>query len=84
MTDVTIKWMDKPLRAGRKPKGVTNRKVTTSDGGSVLVRSVDANSASFGEDLLYVFARNVEAARRENKELLGSPSGVAVTGKTPA
>lgn len=76
MSDVTVRWLDKPLRAGRKPKGVTNRKVTTPDGGTVLIRSVDANSRSFGEDLLYVFARNVEAARRENKELLGSPSGV--------
>ena len=84
MTDVTIKWMEKPLRAGRKPKGVTNRKIMTADGGTVLVRAVDANSPSFGEDLLYVFARNVEAARRENKELLGSPSGLTPDGKKPA
>lgn len=84
MTDVTVTWLEKPIRAGRKPKGVTNRRVTTSDGGSVLIRSVDANSPSFSEDLLYVFARNVEAARRENKELLGSPSGLKANGKKPA
>lgn len=63
-------------RPGRRPKGVTTKRVTTATGDKVTVRSIDANSPTFGEDLLYVFARNVEAARKENKTLLGTPSGV--------
>ena len=75
MTDVTITRLKKAIRPGRKPDGVTARTVTTKDGEKVRIRAVDANSPSFGEDLLYVFARNVEAARRENKRILGTPSG---------
>lgn len=73
MTDITIL---KGKRAGKKPKGVTLRRITTANGDKVTVRAIDANSPSFGEDLLYVFSRNVDAARRENKALLGTPSGV--------
>lgn len=75
MTDITIQRADKGKRAGKKPKGVTLRRVTTADGQKVTIRAIDANSPTFGEDLLYVFSKNVEAARRENKALLGSPSG---------
>jgi hypothetical protein len=76
MTDITIQRVDGGSRPGRKPKGVTTKRVTTLDGGKVTLRTIDANSPTFGEDLLYVFARNVEAARRANKAILGTPSGV--------
>lgn len=75
MTDITILRADKAKKAGKKPKGVTLRRVTTATGEKVTIRAIDANSPTFGEDLLYVFSRNVEAARRENKALLGTPSG---------
>lgn len=77
MTDITIQRSEKGKRAGKKPKGVTLRRVTAANGEKVTIRAIDANSPTFGEDLLYVFSKNVEAARRENKALLGSPSGVS-------
>jgi hypothetical protein len=76
MTDITIQRSEKGKRASKKPKGVTLRRVTAANGEKVTIRAIDANSPTFGEDLLYVFSKNVEAARRENKALLGSPSGV--------
>lgn len=76
MTDITILRTGKGKRAGKKPDGVTVRRITGADGEKVTVRAVDANSPTFGEDFLYVFTKNVEAARRENKRLFGSPSGV--------
>lgn len=77
MTDATIlKVAEKGQRSGKKPKGVTLRRVTGADGEKVTIRAVDANSPTFGEDFLYVFTKNVEAARRENKRLFGSADGV--------
>jgi hypothetical protein len=80
MTDITIQRSDKGKRAGKKPKGVTLRRVTAANGEKVTIRAIDANSPTFGEDLLYVFSKNVEAARRENKALLGTPSGAVKRG----
>ncbi|MDQ8029828.1 MAG: hypothetical protein REJ23_13970 [Brevundimonas sp.] len=76
MTDVTIQRAASGKRAGRKPKGVTLQRVTAADGQKVTVRAVDAHSPTFGEDFLYVFTKNVEAARQENKRLFGSADGV--------
>ncbi len=76
MTDITLQKFDRGQRAGKKPKGVTTRRVTTETGDKVTIRAVDANSPTFGEDFLYVFTKNVEAARRENKRLFGSADGV--------
>ena len=76
MSDVTIVRSDRVKRAGRKPEGVTKRQVTTESGDKVTIRAVDANSPTFGEDFLYVFSKNVEAARKENKRLFGSADGV--------
>lgn len=75
MSDVKVIRSAKGARAGKKPKGVTTRRVTAANGEKVTIRAVDANSPTFGEDFLYVFTRNVEAARRENKRLFGSPNG---------
>lgn len=80
MTDITIQRSDKGKRAGKKPKGVTIRRITAANGEKVMIRAIDAHSPTFGEDLLYVFSKNVEAARRENKALLGSPSGAKKRG----
>ncbi len=77
MTDVTF-TRSGPLRgqrAGKKPRGVSVRRVTNAAGEKVTVRALNANSDTFGEDFLYIFTRNVEAARRENKRLFGSPDG---------
>lgn len=69
-----VRGRNRPART--KPKGVTIRWITDHSGKKVMVRAIDAHSPTFGEDFLYVFAKNVQAARRENKRLLGSPDGV--------
>jgi hypothetical protein len=79
MTDAPaykITKLDKPIRAGARPKSVGVDTRLTSTGEKVKVLTVDAHSPTFGEDLLYVFKRNVQAARRENKAILGALSGV--------
>lgn len=76
MTDITMVRSETGRRAGKKPKGVTLRRITAANGEKVTVRSIDANSPTFGEDFLYVFTKNVEAARRDNKRLFGSADGV--------
>jgi len=75
MTDITIQKSETGRRAGKKPKGVTVRRITATNGEKVTIRAIDANSPTFGEDFLYVFTKNVEAARRENKRIFGSPDG---------
>jgi len=79
MTDITIQRVHGANRPGKKPKGVDEKRVKTAAGETVTVRTIDANSPTFGEEFLYVFGRNVAAARRRNKAVLGTPSGV--TGK---
>jgi hypothetical protein len=56
-------------------KGVTTgvKRFKASSGKYAQVRVLDANTASFGTDLLDVFRSNVAKARRENKRLFGSP-----------
>lgn len=76
MTDITVQRSEKGKRAGKQPKGVTLRRVTDANGDKVTIRAVDAHSPTFGEDFLYVFTKNVEAARQENKRLFGSADGV--------
>lgn len=76
MSDVFLTRSDKASRAGRKPEGVTTRRVRTPEGDKVAIRSIDANSPAFGEDFLYVFTKNVEAERRENKRRFGSADGL--------
>jgi hypothetical protein len=46
------------------------------DGRKKEVMLLDLNSATFDDDLTYVFERNVAKARRENKKLLGSADGI--------
>lgn len=64
---------------GKRPaasQAVGKKRISGAEGGSKTVHTLDANSASFDEDLRYVFARNVAKARRENKRVVGSPDGV--------
>lgn len=60
---------------GAKRKAAT-RVVTSAQGKRVKAMQLDADSATFSEELLESFARNVSRARRENKALLGRRDGV--------
>jgi hypothetical protein len=67
----------KSLKSGRTGKtatrAVAKKRIATADGGVKTVHTLNANSASFDGDLLYVFRRSVAKARRENRLVLGSP-----------
>lgn len=52
MSDVVITRSETGRRAGRKPKGVTLRRITAANGEKVTVRSIDANSPTFGDGVV--------------------------------
>ncbi len=66
------------LRSGKKSGSVREKRMRNSEGKFVRVLSLDANSATFIDDLTTVFEKNVAKARRENKQLFGSPDGPRV------
>jgi hypothetical protein len=55
---------------------VSERRVRGRDGQFMSFFTVDANSATFDDDLTYVFAKNVSRARQANKKMFGSPEGL--------
>ncbi len=63
-----VKVEFKPL-AGRKTRAVSKKSVRTMFGTTITVRRLDADSETFSDDFRYVFEKNVEKARRENKKL---------------
>jgi len=58
-------------RVGKRRGKLESRPMTSAQGKRVQGVRVDAQSSSFGEDLLASFARSVDRARRENKLLFG-------------
>lgn len=61
----------KPFGSTSQPRSrVTSKSVIGPDGKKMLVRVVDANSSTFGQDLRDVFGKNVSEARRDNKRVL--------------
>jgi hypothetical protein len=52
------------------------KRFKTSSGKYREVRVLDANTATFGDELLSVFEENVTKAREENQRLFGSPDRV--------
>ena len=73
MAKLEFHVLDEPIRApSRKPASVKERRLRTSSGETVTIRAIDANSETFSEDFLYVFAQNVRAARaRQRKRAIG-------------
>lgn len=64
-----------PKGAKKKAGSVREKRMRNSEGKLVRVLSLDANSATFIDDLTTIFQRNVARARRENRQLLGSADG---------
>jgi hypothetical protein len=75
MSKVVLADMGKTAVA-HETTSVRKKKVHGSDGRVREIMLLDLNSATFDDDLTYVFERNVAKARRENKKLLGSPDGI--------
>jgi hypothetical protein len=64
------------LSAKRPNSPVPTKRVRDSEGRIVVLRTLDANSATFGTDFRHVFERNVDKARRENRKLTGAADGI--------
>ncbi len=63
----------KPLAGARKDAvKVVAKRVRDVGGQMKTLRTIDAGSDTFGDDLRYVFSRNVLKARRENKKTVGT------------
>ncbi len=75
MSDVRVTQLT-PDRLTRADVNVQSRKVRTVTGEFRTQLVVDADSPTFGLDLLYVFRQNVARARKENKRVIGTASGV--------
>lgn len=71
MTDAILN-----ARNGASTHNVSAKKVRGADGKSKTMRFVDLDSPTLTNDLLYVFRKNVEKARRENKRVTGSADGL--------
>jgi hypothetical protein len=56
----------------RKSSAVGKKRFKASSGKYAQMTVLDANTASFGTDLLKVFRENVTKAREENMRLFGS------------
>ena len=57
----------------KKPAAVSEKRVRDSAGQLRTMWTLDAGSPTFGTDLQYVFQKNVNKARRENKRIIGAP-----------
>jgi hypothetical protein len=55
---------------------VSKKRFKAASGRYEQVTVLDANTATFGSDLLEVFKENVAKARKENIRLFGSPDRV--------
>jgi hypothetical protein len=72
MAKVVVRSL-KAARSGKSaPPSVGKKRVPSANGGWKVIRTLDANSASFDAGSTYVFEKNVAKARRENKRILGS------------
>lgn len=77
MADVVVADLKRAkLRGGRKTGSVREKRMRNADGKLMRVLSLDANSATFIDDLTTVFEKNVAKARTENIKLFGSPDGL--------
>ncbi len=59
-------------KTSSKTSAVSEKRVRGSTGQLKTLRTLDAGSQTFGDDLRYVFGKNVEKARRDNKRAIGS------------
>jgi hypothetical protein len=76
MAKVVIADLGNTTGARGKRRPVRKRRMRGPDGTVRQVMILDLTSATFDDDLTYIFQRNVAKARRENRLLLGSADGV--------
>ena len=72
MTEVVVTRLKSKPHGRGAAASVTEKRVRDTDGQVKTLRTLDAESPTFGEDLQYVFSRNVAKARRDNKRVTGT------------
>ena len=72
MTEVVVTRLKSKPNGRGSAASVTEKRVRDTDGHVKTLRTLDAESPTFGEDLQYVFSRNVAKARRDNKRVTGT------------
>ncbi len=70
--DLEIRTVAEPKKASRRPKSVIVKTRAAENGGTRKVLALDGASASFSDDFLYVFAKNVKAARKKSRDRLAT------------
>lgn len=77
MSDIAVVDLNrKPKKALKRASSLRRKTMSTPEGKTVRVVSIDANSKTFLDDLTKAFEINVRKARQENKKLFGSADGV--------
>ena len=69
MTKIVIASLGSKAR--RKVSSLSKKRVRGAGGQVKTPRTLDAGSRTFGDDLEYIFGKNVAKARRENKKTIG-------------
>jgi hypothetical protein len=77
MTKIVEKSLSSVRKAASKEKGlkIARKLVRDANGQSHAFRSLEASGEGLTEALTYVFRKNVERAREENRRVIGSLSG---------
>lgn len=77
MSDIAVVDLNrKSKKAPKRASSLRRKTMSTPEGKTVRVVSIDANSKTFLNDLTKAFEINVRKARQENKKLFGSADGV--------
>jgi hypothetical protein len=76
MAKVAANGAKRRLNGHRDAISVTERRVRDAEGQVKTLRVLDVNSRTFGDDLQYVFSKNVARARRDNRRAIGAPDVV--------
>ncbi|MDQ0462274.1 hypothetical protein QO010_000022 [Caulobacter ginsengisoli] len=71
MVKVIVASLKPSPKGGRSTVAVTKKRVRDTEGQIKTLRTLDAASATFGDDFQYVFGRNVAKARKDNKRTAG-------------
>jgi hypothetical protein len=72
MAKVVVTSLRSKLKGRRETTSVTEKRVRDTEGQVKTLRTLDAGSRTFGDDLQYVFGKNVAKARRDNKRAIGA------------
>lgn len=72
MVKVVVASLKPEARTRKDAAKVVAKRVRDVQGQVKTLRTIDFASDTFGEDLRYVFGRNVAKARKDNKKIVGA------------